>query len=201
MHQGEQEKGLIMVSNMTHDEIADWCAKRIRSMGYKFSFSNMTSVMHGEQPDVFGLSAFGESVLVEVKVSRTDFLADQKKPWRRNGFGMGDHRVYLTPKGLLKPEEIPYGWMLWEVHGKTKPILKVIKGQVKKRVKDPVWGGMHYKHSFQNCDIKEYNHFISKHEANKSFKTELTWLIKILSRAMDDGFEPNNYANNYQKRL
>jgi len=188
----------VKVADMTHDEIADWCAKRIRGMGYKFSFSNMTSAMHGEQPDVLGLDCWGESILVEVKVSRSDFLADKKKPWRKDGFGIGDHRVYLTPKGLLKPEEIPYGWMLWEVHGKTRPILKVIKGEVKKLVDNPYFtGSKQAKYFMQNCDNKEYRHFIEANKA-KSFRIELTWVLKILTRAMDNGFEPNDYANNYQ---
>ena len=66
-----------------------------------------------EQPDVLGLTAYGKSIIVEVKVSRADFLADKKKSWRINpNIAMGDERVYLTPEGLLNVSDIPYGWQL-----------------------------------------------------------------------------------------
>ena len=188
----------MLVKDMTHDDIADWGAKRIRSMGYNFSCSNMTSATHGEQPDILGISSFGESILIEVKVSRSDFLADKKKPWRSNPeMGMGDFRVYLAPKGLLKPEDIPYGWMLWEVHGKTKPTLKVIKGKAKQIVRNPVWGGTSTEWNFVNCDENEYHHFKANYKT-KDYRKELTWMIKIMTRAIESGFEPNDFANNYQ---
>ena len=186
------------VNRMTHDEIADWCALRLRSKGYKFSLSNLTSSMHGEQPDVLGITYSGESILVEVKVSRSDFLADKKKPWRVDlNKGMGDHRVYLTPKGLLNPKEIPYGWMLWEVHGKTKPTLKIIKGHAPKIMDNPWGSGKTTLWSYLNCDQKEYLHFY-RHNVDKSYRKELTWMIKVMTRAIESGFEPNKFANNYQ---
>jgi hypothetical protein len=190
----------MLVTDMTHDDIADFCALRLRKMGYRFSCSNMTSASHGEQPDVLGISDIGESILVEVKVSRADFFADKKKPWRENPEdGMGDYRVYVTPRGLLKPEEIPYGWMLWEVHGKTRPTLKVIKGRSKKQIQHPYMsaGSMVTEWNFVNCDLKEYKHF-KKDIYEKRFQKELTWMVKIMNRAIESGFEPNNYANCYQ---
>ena len=162
------------VSEMTHDDIADFAAERLRTMGYKFTCSNLTSRKHREQPDALGINSKGRSILVEVKTSRADFFADQKKPFREKpSKGIGDIRVYLTTKGLVKPEEVPYGWMLWEVHGKTKPTLKVIKGKV------------------------EYLYM--KRSSRKNYQKEVSWLMKIMTRAMADGFEPNDYANNYQK--
>lgn len=187
-----------MVEDMTHDDIADWCALRLRSMGYAFSCSNMTSATHGEQPDVLGIDSGGTSILCEVKVSRSDFLADKKKIWRVNHeCGIGDYRVYVTPKGLLKPEEIPYGWMLWEVHGKTKPILKVIKGKIKKIIKHRSYSSTSYE--YENCTVNEHRHFLKNWES-KSYQAELSWMWKIMQRAIDDGFEPNNYANKYQPK-
>lgn len=53
------------------------------------------------------------SELIEVKVSRGDFLSDKKKSFRdRPHEGMGDLRYYFCPKGLIKPEEVPEGWGL-----------------------------------------------------------------------------------------
>lgn len=171
------------VSELTHNEIADWAAVRIRKMGYPLSFSNMTSKTSREQPDVLGVNDISKSILIEVKISRADFLKDKKKPWRADGQGFGKRRVYLTPQGLLKPEEVPYGWELWEVHGKTKPMLKIIKG--KKVVKNDI--------QFLNCDSKEYSHFSRKH--NYSYKQESMWMIKILRRMESQNFPVTDYAN------
>lgn len=78
----------------------------------------------GEQPDAFGVR-HGLTVLIEVKVSRSDFLSDKKKPWREHGKGMGQVRYFLTPKGLLNSDELPDGWGLLEATSKQ---IKVIKG-------------------------------------------------------------------------
>jgi len=62
-----------------------------------------------ETPDVIGWASV--SVLIECKASRTDFLADHRKDFRKiPENGMGDLRYYLAPDGLLKDEEIPEGW-------------------------------------------------------------------------------------------
>lgn len=68
-----------------------------------------------EQPDAIGWDSRGVSVLVECKVSRGDFLRDRKKPHRLHAsLGMGDRRFYLSPPGLLSPDELPEGWGLLE---------------------------------------------------------------------------------------
>ncbi len=64
-----------------------------------------------EQPDAIGWRG-PDSVLVEVKISRSDFRADAHKPRLP---GLGRHRWYFTPSGLLRPGEIPEGWGLAEV--------------------------------------------------------------------------------------
>jgi len=67
-----------------------------------------------EIPDAIGFK-FNNSILVEVKVSRSDFFADRHKYVRKNPkYGMGRERWYLTPKGMVKPEEVPDGWGLIE---------------------------------------------------------------------------------------
>lgn len=185
------------VEEMTHDDISDFAAERIKKMGYKFACSNLTSRKHREHPDALGINTKGGSILVEVKTSRADFFADQKKPFREKPKkGIGDQRIYLTTKGLVKPEEVPYGWMLWEVHGKNKPILKIIKGRVKKTVK--VNGRNKSEWDYLNCDEKEFLYM--KRSSRKNYQKELSWLMKIITRAMADGFDPNDYANNYQKK-
>lgn len=67
-----------------------------------------------ETPDAIGWRQ-QSSILVECKTSRADFLADAKKPYRRNPeTGMGRYRVYLTPPDLLTAEDLPDGWSLYE---------------------------------------------------------------------------------------
>lgn len=76
-----------------------------------------------ERPDVIGWTN-RYSVVVECKATRADFLRDRRKPGRRRemmdgpaGGGLGDERWYLTPRGLIDPEELPEGWGLLEIHG------------------------------------------------------------------------------------
>ena len=69
---------------------------------------------HGEFPDAIGWRD-GLSILVECKVSRADFLADRRKPFRADPEkGMGDWRFYLAPPGIIHPVDLPTGWgLLW----------------------------------------------------------------------------------------
>lgn len=65
-----------------------------------------------ELPDVIGFKN-DYSVVYEIKVTRSDYLSDKNKYFRRNPEkGMGDRRYYVVPKGLVAPEELPNGWGL-----------------------------------------------------------------------------------------
>ena len=183
---------LTYVEKLTHDEVADIGAKKLRSMGYPISFSNMTSATHGEQPDALGMNAYADSFLLEAKVSRSDFLSDKNKPWRKDGCGIGMRRAYITPKGLLNISDIPYGWELWEVHGKNKPVVKVIKGQVKKIIDHPHWSGKVASYSLENMDSEEFTFFKKQHT---NFRNEASWALKVLRRAKEDGVNIEKYAN------
>ena len=82
---------------------------------------------NGEYPDVIGFGAWGHSVLIEVKVSRSDFLCDKKKSFRKNPEkGMGSQRFYMCPEGLIKKDELPEGWGLIYVNvaGKAKLVVR-----------------------------------------------------------------------------
>lgn len=74
-----------------------------------------------ENPDVIGFANDTNSVLLEAKISRADFKRDFKKKFRINPeLGLGNFRLYITPKGLIKTEELPEGWGLLEVDEKDK---------------------------------------------------------------------------------
>jgi hypothetical protein len=73
----------------------------------------------GEIPDVIAWKGFCKSVLVECKVSRSDFLADAAKPFRVNPHeGMGSQRFYLAPAGIISANELPKYWGLLESRGR-----------------------------------------------------------------------------------
>jgi hypothetical protein len=73
----------------------------------------------GEMPDAIGWKKACHSVLVESKLSRSDFLADRDKPFRQNPeMGVGCERYYLAPRGLIRSEELPAGWGLLEICGR-----------------------------------------------------------------------------------
>ena len=72
----------------------------------------------GEIPDAIGW-VNGRSILVECKTSRSDFFADKKKTARNPCLnGLGHWRFYLAPQDLIRPDELPEGWGLYEIHGR-----------------------------------------------------------------------------------
>ena len=73
----------------------------------------------GEVPDVIGWKASCQSVLVECKVSRSDFLADAGKACRLSSEeALGSKRLYLAPAGMIAPPELPKHWGLLECRGR-----------------------------------------------------------------------------------
>lgn len=77
------------------------------------------NVIGTENPDVWGYNGYS-TVLIEVKVSHADFLADQKKHWRNvePEYTVGNRRWYLCPEGVIKTNELPEGWGLLYWDGK-----------------------------------------------------------------------------------
>ncbi|MBM3216252.1 hypothetical protein FJZ36_15220 [Candidatus Poribacteria bacterium] len=61
-----------------------------------------------ERADAIGFKLDGSlvlSTLIEVKLTRQDFLADRHKA-ARLGIGMGVYRYYFAPKGVIAPDEL-----------------------------------------------------------------------------------------------
>lgn len=108
-----------------HKELCRRAVKFLNNNGFSVAFDDRFCGFtgNGEQPDVIGFRN-GVSCLIEVKVSRGDFFADIKKPFRSSPeLGMGDWRFYLCPAGLIKPEETPDGWGL--LYATEKQIRKI----------------------------------------------------------------------------
>lgn len=111
-------------SYKTHAQLCLRAERFLRSNGFSVAFSDrfQAGVATGEKPDAIGFRN-GASCLIEVKCSRSDFLADSKKPFRldpRNG--MGDWRFFMCEPGIINITDLPDGWGLLNVTGR-----KVIK--------------------------------------------------------------------------
>lgn len=106
----------------------------LKSGGCGVAFKELnTAACNREYPDVIGFAAWGYSVVVEVKTSRSDFHADRKKEFRKNpANGMGSHRFYCCPTGLLKESDLPEGWGLIYVNpkGRATCVKKSYKGNM-----------------------------------------------------------------------
>jgi hypothetical protein len=78
----------------------------------------LTEIGDTEKPDAIGWKAT-HSILVECKVTRSDFLIDRKKEFRIHpDKGVGKYRFYLAPKCLLDAKEVQaVGWGLLETVG------------------------------------------------------------------------------------
>ena len=104
---------------MTHEKLVTKAVAWLRSYGCGVVLSEQ-SCASGETPDAIGWKRGCHSVIVECKISRADFFIDQEKPFRRKPErGMGCERFYLAPAGLLRPEEMPDGWGLLELRGRS----------------------------------------------------------------------------------
>lgn len=121
---------------MTHRELVN--------LSYKFVLNKMScgfavkelKTTEKEIVDVLGFGAWNHSVLIEVKISRQDFLADKKKSFRINpDEGVGRYRFYCCPKDLIKIEDLPKNWgLIYEDKGKLEivfnPYCKNPKGNI-----------------------------------------------------------------------
>jgi len=102
---------------LTHKSLVEISYKWLmKNGGVGFAFKELKSI-DDEIPDVIGFDSW-QSILIECKVSRSDFLKDQKKPHRAKG--MGNWRFYCCPTGLIKAEELPEKWGLIYVNHKGK---------------------------------------------------------------------------------
>lgn len=133
--------------------------KWLKKQGFGVVASNIRVSKTREIIDVIGFRS-GCSIVIESKVSRSDFLADKKKPFRKKGAkALGLYRFYICPVGLIKPEEvIPNGWGLLYSDGKR--VVQEFKP------KGNLWCGLHSNLKLRN-EWSEYQHNVDE-EAEKS---------------------------------
>ena len=101
---------------MTHAQLVEKAVRWLRAYRCGVVLSEQACAS-GEMPDAIGWKQACHSVLVECKVNRSDFLADRQKPFRlKPEKGVGSERFYLTPRELIRLEELPRGWGLLQYH-------------------------------------------------------------------------------------
>lgn len=122
----------MLMSSISHNDLVSLAAKWLRKHHEQNAVLRNCSVVVEEMrtatneiPDVLGFSGL-QSVMIEVKITRADFLSDFKKPFRENPKkGIGDMRLYCTPKGLIAIEELPDCWGLLEYDSGRLSIAKM----------------------------------------------------------------------------
>lgn len=107
---------------ITHRQLVEIAHKWVlKNASCGVAFKELVCSCSNEIPDVIGFGSWDHSVLVECKVSRSDFLSDKNKSFRLNPeTGMGTQRFYCCPTGLIKIQDLPDGWGLLYVSDKGK---------------------------------------------------------------------------------
>jgi hypothetical protein len=101
---------------MTHAQLVEKAVRWLRGYRCGVVLSEQACVS-GEMPDAIGWKRACHSVLVECKVTRSDFVADRAKSFRvEPAQGVGCERFYLVPAGLIRGDELPLGWGLLELN-------------------------------------------------------------------------------------
>lgn len=127
---------IMSASNSLHYELCKLGAAFIRSrknptlpFNQPCKYATVELVCCGaELTDVWGTTG-DVTVLIEVKTSHADFLADQRKYARSKrakelNHQIGNYRYYLCPEGIIKEEELPENWGLLVYDGKKIHLAK-----------------------------------------------------------------------------
>jgi hypothetical protein len=139
---------------LTHDELVDigrrWCIQpyaNCAEYGHTGCSVVVTEISANtwmmEKPNVLGYSN-KDTILIECKVSRSDFLRDKKKVFRLenelgvSGMALGTQRWYLAPSGVISKEDLPEDWGLLEVSPKGK-VIPVVRARRTETIFDGRW--------------------------------------------------------------
>lgn len=119
-----------MAESPEHKRLITLGANWMKRNRFPVVYESIKVIGTQEQPDIIGFNS-DSCMVIEVKVSRSDFFADLKKPFRTsNDNPLGTYRLYLTPEGMITPDELPPKWGLLyvnkrgsvvEVHTPSKP--------------------------------------------------------------------------------
>lgn len=138
-----------------------------------------------EKPDALGYLSPKRTILIECKISRADFKADAKKPWRKEPeTGVGRWRYYMAPRGLLQPDELPDRWGLLEVL--PTGTIKCVRGlRVHGRGLDDAWRAQRMADTGQ---LEEDTPWNAKH------RQVLDWRAQVAAMEFEDRDEGGELA-------
>lgn len=104
---------------MTHEELCEATARK-----YVQTFALWEVKGKWENPDVITWNSSGRSTVYEIKMSRSDFLADFKKKCRQADEKKSGWQFYYVCYGdFIKKEEVPENWgLIHYINGKFKVI-------------------------------------------------------------------------------
>lgn len=163
--------------DLSHKGLCDIAVKWLKRAhsaggpGCMVAVSEVAGGWTGEIPDAIGFSlSYWETgaTVIEVKVTRSDFLGDRKKPHRQPGAGMGAWRYYMAPEGLIRVDELPAGWGLIEVNARGH--CKVLAGAM---------------HDVKNSGYDKLQQRVEEWRQPCALDRELWLLVKLLSRIGD----------------
>jgi hypothetical protein len=78
----------------------------------KYPFQICNAFIYEWESDYWAMTTNGETREFEIKISRSDFFTDRKKDKHSNPFKGANFFYYVTPKGLIKPEEVAQNYGL-----------------------------------------------------------------------------------------
>lgn len=100
-----------------------WLSRQCSTVLYEFATAN------DENPDVIGWASEADSVLIECKLTRSDFLRDAEKSVRRSPrTGMGKRRYYLCPAEVIQLKDLPPKWGLLWISGNQVTVKREARG-------------------------------------------------------------------------
>ncbi|MBU3640965.1 adenylosuccinate synthase [Polynucleobacter sp. Fuers-14] len=162
--------------------------------GCTVAISETANWINSEIPDAIGwrpyIHSHGGSVVVEVKTSRADFLADRRKPHRIDGaIGMGTYRYFLAPEGIIQTGELPLKWGLVEIN--TRGHLKVRAGHLLRDLqKEDVWRHDHNQYA-EICTLAMTLNRIGNPQKFQNQMREMSSQVSKLAKRNDDLIKRN----------
>lgn len=113
---------------LTHADLVKRAKKwLLNTIGCGFVLSELSTAAM-EIPDGIGWKD-RRSILIECKATRSDFLSDKRKYFRKiPEQGMGTYRLYMCPPGIINQNDLPDKWGLLYCHPKKIQRIVAPKG-------------------------------------------------------------------------
>lgn len=187
-----------------HKELCEIGAKFLKRSesgnGHGCHFAVIEPACYGENPDVFGIRHGTEgtyefngvtyptgydvgTVVLEAKTSRSDFLADRKKPHRMQPeTGIGKWRYFICPTDVIKPTELPEKWGLIYVNSRGHCNIVAGAMSVPKEKHVSEWRGKDQKPLYHRNGIKVAESFIAHAFNERNTQNEFNLLTMALAR-------------------